>query len=523
MDVVPSRRDLVRRVGPRLFGPPLPGPAALWQAGGRRGVTAAICVVVPLVAGTLAGRTDLGAAAALSAFTATYGHALPYRRRAIVVAAVALTLTAAAGLGALTGRHPVTLSLVCGALAAAAAAATGIWRIGPPGPLGIVLVCGGSSALAAPPLEVGELVLAAAGGATLAWCASMLPWLWDPTGPERRAVDAAERAVAAVEDAGLGTLRPGALATAVRLADVAVADGSRRDDGSLRARLRSVERRFLHALPAHPGNVPGPAMAGLPGPATPHRWWHAAPLATALRIGVGTTAAGLLATSAGLHNPYWAATTAVAVQLGIGARSTRDRAVHRMAGTVVGVLIAALIIAADLPVGIEILLVGLLQLTVELLVVHKYGLAVAAITPMVLTLVHLGVPEATGADLIGERLAETGIGIGIGLAAGTLLFPRSASRRLPAVVAAAMRAALDAARSTGADRRLHDALVELTEVATATRAELFPTPDSAAWLEFGRHVADLGWGLLGARARQDGDLAATVAGRITEDLVPPRS
>ena len=60
-------------------------------------------------------------------------------------------------------------------------------------------------------------------------------------------------------------------------------------------------------------------------------------------------------------------------------------------------------------------------------------------------------------------------------------------------------------------------------MATATRAELFPTPDSAAWLELGRHVADLGWGLLGARARQDGDLAATVSGRITEDLVPPRS
>ena len=74
---MPSLAALVRRLGPRLCGPPLPGLAALWQTGGRRGVTAAICVVLPLAVGSTAERPDLGAAAALSAFTAIYGHALP--------------------------------------------------------------------------------------------------------------------------------------------------------------------------------------------------------------------------------------------------------------------------------------------------------------------------------------------------------------------------------------------------------------------------------------------------------------
>jgi hypothetical protein len=482
-------------------------------------VTAAICVVVPLLLGTWSDRPDLGAAAALGAFTAVYGHALPYRRRAIVVAGVGVALSVAGGLGALTGHHPVALSLLCGVLAAAAAAATGIWRIGPPGPLGIVLVCGGCSALGAHASEVGMHLLAAAAGAALSWCACMLPWLWDPTGPERRAVEAAERTVAAVERNGLGSTRPGAVAAAVRLADVAVADGSRRDPGTLRSRLREVERRFLRALPVHEGDEP--PEVGEVVPPSADRWWHTPWVPTAIRIGAGAAAAGLLATALGLHNPYWAAMSAVAVQLGTGARGARARAAHRVAGTLVGVLIAALIIAPDLPVGVLILLVGLLQLIVELLVAHKYGLAVAFITPLVLTLVHIGVPGRSGPELIGERLAETGIGIALALGVGLTLFRRAGSRRLPGAVGAAAAAAVAVAEDPAVDRRLHDALVALTEVATATRAELFATDATTTWLQRGRWVADLGWGLLGARARGDDVLAGTLADRIRTELGVP--
>lgn len=511
-----------RHVGSHLFGPPLPALRALWQTGGRRGVTAAVCVVLPLVAGTSLHRTDLGAVAALSAFTAVYGHALPYRRRAIVVAGIGGTLSLAAGLGALTGGHPLALSLLLGALSAAAAVAVAVWRIGPPGALGVVLVCGGCSALGAAPSDVGVLVLAAVAGAGLAWCACMLPWLWDPTGPERRALETAERAVAAVERHGLGSTRPGAVAAAVRLADVTIADGSRRDPGSLRTRLHELEQRFFRALPSHDGNAP-PSSYELATPAAADAWWHIPWVPTAVRIGTGATAAALIALALGLHNPYWAAATAVAVQLGIGARGTRARAANRVAGTVVGVVIAAAIIAAGLPVGVQIVLVGLLQLTVELLVAHKYGLAVAFITPMVLTLVHIGAPGRTGSQLIGERLAETGIGIAVALSVGLALFRRAGSRRLPGAVAAASDAAVRAAEDRAADGRLHDTLVTLSEVATAVRAELFPTEESAALLERARWVADLGWALLGARARGDAVLASTLAQRIGDELGPPRS
>jgi hypothetical protein len=72
-----------------------------------------------------------------------------------------------------------------------------------------------------------------------------------------------------------------------------------------------------------------------------------------------------------------------------------------------------------------------------------------------------------------------------------------------------------------AGRPLHDALVALTEVATAARAELFATDATTAWLQRGRWVADLGWGLLGARARGDGVLAGALADRIRDELGVP--
>ena len=518
MVAVPHVPLPVGRMRASLLGPPLPAFATLWQTGGRRGVTAGICVVLPLVAGHLVGQPVLGTAASLGALTAIYGHALPYRRRAVVVAGVGAALAVAAGLGALAGGHPVVLSLGAGAVATAATAASGVWRTGPPGPLGAMLVYGGASALGTAPADLGPFLLAAVGGAALAWCGCMLPCLWDPTGPERRAVRAAGRAVERAATAtGSAGPRSGAVAHAVRTADAAVGWAGARRDSALAAELREIEQRFLRALPPGVTEIaPLPAGSAPAVPPEPH-WWDHALVATSLRIGVGATVAALAATALGLQNPYWAATTAVAVQLGTDARHTRDRAVNRAAGTVLGVLLAWLIISAGLPVGAEIALVGMLQFAVELLVAHQYGLAVAVITPMVLIQVHIGVPGRPGSTLVAERLAETLIGIVLGVLVGLCLFVRAGSRRLPATVDRAAAAAVAAARCPGgteADRRLRQALEALGEVMTAARTELFPPPATTAWLGRGRSVADLGWGLLGARARGDDALAAALASRI---------
>jgi hypothetical protein len=158
---------------------------------------------------------------------------------------------------------------------------------------------------------------------------------------------------------------------------------------------------------------------------------------------------------------------------------------------------------------------------VELLIASQYVLAVALITPVALSLVHLGAPSTPGAELIGIRLGETLVEITVGLAAGLLLFPRTGSRRLPAAVGTTVERALQAAAAPPggpADHALENALIAQNEVATAARAELFAAQGADAWVRLSRQVGDLGWALLGARAREEDALAAWVAARITHDL-----
>ena len=75
-----------------------------------------------------------------------------------------------------------------------------------------------------------------------------------------------------------------------------------------------------------------------------------------------------------------------------------------------------------------------------------------------------------------------------------------------------------AAEHPAGDRALHDALVALSEVATAARAELLMTDATTGWLQRARWVADPGWALLGARARADDELVAELTARIRTEL-----
>jgi hypothetical protein len=519
MRAVAGTSSPIRRVAPHLLGPPLPALATLWSLNGRRALSAAFCVAVPLALGLALGHPGPGSAAALGGFTAVYGHSLPYRRRAWVAAGVAGVIVSSIGLGGLTGGHPLLLVVVLGAIAAVATAATAIWRIGPPGALSPVIVGGSASALGSAPDVVAQHVAAAAAAAALSWVVVMMPWLWDPTGPERRAVQAAAAAVDSVENGVAGATRPGAIARALRVAVAAVAVGSRRRP-SLQPALEELEARFFRALPpvdpTGARELPAPQPAGRTARRRTPLW-----TATAARIGLGVTAAGLVAVAIGLPAPYWAATSAVAVLLGTDARHTRARAFHRVTGTLLGTVIAGLVFAVQPPTPVTVLIVALLLIGIELFIAHQYVLAVSCLTPVSLLLVHLGAPDSPGTSLIAARIEETLVGMVVGLLAGFFLFARAGSRRLPAAVSSTAERAVTAATApagTTADQELHDALVTLNEVATAARAELFSAPGADVWRRRSRQVSDLGWALLGARAREESELAESVAQRIRADL-----
>ncbi|NEK94328.1 FUSC family protein [Modestobacter muralis] len=504
----------LRRVAPHLLGPPLPPLSALWAANRRRALSAAFCVAAPLALGLALGHPGPGSAAALGGFTAVYGHALPYRRRAGVSAGAALAVVASVALGGLTGGHPVVLALTLGLIAAAATAGTAVWRVGPPGALPPVLVAGSASALGSGAGAVGQHVAAAAAAAVLSWLVVMLPWAWDPAGPERRALQAADAAVTRAGSGAAGSR--GAVARAVRVAVTAAAGGSRRRPSLLPA-ADDVEARFFRALPPADAAVDPAVVALVPAsrPRTP-LWTE-----TAARIGLGVAIAGLVAVAVDLPSPYWAATSAVAVLLGTDARHTRARAAHRVTGTLAGTGIAAVVFAVQPPTAVTVALVAVLLVCVELLIAAQYVLAVTCLTPVSLLLVHLGAPGAAGTTLIAARVEETVLGMAVALAVGLLLFRRAGSRRLPHAVgrtAGRAVAAVQAPAGAPAERELHDELVALADVATAARAELFSARGTDAWLQRSRQVADLGWALLGARARADAVLADAVADRVRRDL-----
>jgi hypothetical protein len=131
-------------------------------------------------------------------------------------------------------------------------------------------------------------------------------------------------------------------------------------------------------------------------------------LATAILI------AGLVPTLAGLGHPYWAMVAVVAALSGPDATARLVRAGHRVVGTVIGIGLAALLFAADLPALGTIAVVVALQVAAELFVGRNYGLTMVFVTPLALCMVQLA-HAADGGALITDRLWETVFGAAVGI------------------------------------------------------------------------------------------------------------
>lgn len=123
-----------------------------------------------------------------------------------------------------------------------------------------------------------------------------------------------------------------------------------------------------------------------------------------------------------LPRPYWVPVSCLAVVQGVTARAVWTRQVHRIGGTLLGLLVfraLALLPVGD--IGVVLLLLAL-AFVVETLVVRHYGLAVVFITPLTLLL-------AEGAQGLGDeaqalmhaRLLDTVLGASVGLAGGLCL------------------------------------------------------------------------------------------------------
>ncbi|MEA1263450.1 FUSC family protein [Microbacterium sp. STF-2] len=150
------------------------------------------------------------------------------------------------------------------------------------------------------------------------------------------------------------------------------------------------------------------------------------PIAGEMAVSVGIAIAG--AGFAGLlimdSHWYWAAVGAVAAVSGPQLNARVIRGIQRLVGTLLGVLVAAGILAIDLPPLAVIALVVVLQAAAELFVGRNYGIAMVFITPLALLMVHLAAPTPVDM-LLQDRAIETVIGVAV----GTLVAVASAALR----------------------------------------------------------------------------------------------
>lgn len=123
-----------------------------------------------------------------------------------------------------------------------------------------------------------------------------------------------------------------------------------------------------------------------------------------------------------LQNTYWVSIATIAILQGRNFEHVRQRNLHRILGTFVGIGLLWLILLIQ-PQQLEVIvIIMILQFIIEFLIVRNYGFAVVFITPLTILLAEIGIqgPHDVN-DLIQSRVTETIIGSLLGLLAGFFL------------------------------------------------------------------------------------------------------
>jgi hypothetical protein len=131
------------------------------------------------------------------------------------------------------------------------------------------------------------------------------------------------------------------------------------------------------------------------------------------KYGVTAGLAGALAISTGFNHAYWAMFSAVVPFMASGRGPQFLRAVHRIVGTLLGLVVAAGILSVLPQHGLApLLLVIILQAGAELFIIRHYGIAVVMITPLVLVMAQT-VDAQPVAVLLLDRTVQTVLGVGV--------------------------------------------------------------------------------------------------------------
>lgn len=135
----------------------------------------------------------------------------------------------------------------------------------------------------------------------------------------------------------------------------------------------------------------------------------------AVRISIGAGIAVFASYAIGANHPAWAAMGALAVMQGTHLHITMNRALQRMAGTVIGALLAWALLIQSPSVWIVISLLVVLQLLTEMVIGINYAFGQVLVTPMALLMTYLGAAQTVGSEMAPERVIDTLLGAAVGI------------------------------------------------------------------------------------------------------------
>jgi uncharacterized membrane protein YccC len=162
---------------------------------------------------------------------------------------------------------------------------------------------------------------------------------------------------------------------------------------------------------------------------------------TALRTGLGVGFATLAAALLPLVHPVWVAIAAAAALQGGNVVLDFGRVMQRAIGTLLGVAVIALFFHDLMPGPWAVVCaVALLFGATQTVISRNLAVGAACVTPVGLFLASAGRPGAHVGDLASTRLIDTIVGLGVGLAASLILWPRASATRLPRQLGRAIRA-----------------------------------------------------------------------------------
>ncbi|HEY2421790.1 MAG TPA: FUSC family protein [Neobacillus sp.] len=161
---------------------------------------------------------------------------------------------------------------------------------------------------------------------------------------------------------------------------------------------------------------------------------------TSVRFGVVTIIAAIIAYQFELTRSYWVPLSCVAVLSGSTIVTTYHRAIQRGFGTILGILIASLILATHPSGYIIVFLILLLTFITELFIVKNYGLAALFFTPNALLMAESTSHGSFSFSYFASaRLIDVLIGIVIALLGVWIVGRYSASSRLPHLITKTIR------------------------------------------------------------------------------------